>query len=119
MTKSEVRSVCLSKLQLTPNAVCWDVGAGTGSVSIEMARLCADGTVYAIEKNEQALALLEKNRESFSASNMQIIPGLAPEAAATFPRRHMRFWAARPGSSGTFSRCCWKKIRMCALSRRQ
>ena len=85
MTKSEVRSVCLSKLQLTPNAVCWDVGAGTGSVSIEMARLCADGTVYAIEKNEQALALLEKNRESFSASNMQIIPGLAPEACRDLP----------------------------------
>ena len=98
MTKSEVRSVCLSKLRLTPNAVCWDVGAGTGSVSIEMARLCADGFVYAIEKNEQALALLEKNRESFSASNMQIIPGLAPEACRDLPAPTHAFLGGTSGS---------------------
>ena len=98
MTKSEVRSICLSKLRLTPNAVCWDVGAGTGSVSIEMARLCADGTVYAIEKNEQALALLEKNRESFSASNMQIIPGPAPEACRALPAPTHAFLGGTSGS---------------------
>ena len=98
MTKSEVRSICLSKLRLTPNAVCWDVGAGTGSVSIEMARLCADGTVYAIEKNEQALALLEKNQESFSASNMQIIPGLAPEACRDLPAPTHAFLGGTSGS---------------------
>ena len=98
MTKSEVRSICLSKLRLTPNAVCWDVGAGTGSVSIEMARLCADGTVYAIEKNERALALLEKNRESFSASNMQIIPGLAPEACRALPAPTHAFLGGTSGS---------------------
>ena len=98
MTKSEVRSICLSKLRLTPNAVCWDVGAGTGSVSIEMARLCADGTVYAIEKNEQALALLEKNREAFSASNMQIIPGPAPEACRGLPAPTHAFLGGTSGS---------------------
>lgn len=98
MTKSEVRSICLSKLRLTPNAVCWDVGAGTGSVSIEMARLCADGFVYAIEKNEQALALLEKNRKSFSASNMQIIPGLAPEACRALPAPTHAFLGGTSGS---------------------
>ena len=98
MTKSEVRSVCLSKLQLTPNAVCWDVGAGTGSVSIEMARLCADGAVYAIEKNERALALLEKNKEAFSASNMQIIPGPAPEACCALPAPTHAFLGGTSGS---------------------
>ena len=98
MTKSEVRSICLSKLRLTPNAVCWDVGAGTGSVSIEMARLCADGTVYAIEKNERALALLEKNKEAFSASNMQIIPGLAPEACRALPAPTHAFLGGTSGS---------------------
>ena len=98
MTKSEVRSICLSKLRLTPSAVCWDVGAGTGSVSIEMARLCADGFVYAIEKNEQALALLEKNREAFSASNMQIVPGLAPEACRDLPAPTHAFLGGTSGS---------------------
>lgn len=98
MTKSEVRSICLSKLRLTPNAVCWDVGAGTGSVSIEMARLCADGTVYAIEKNEQALALLEQNKEAFSASNMQIIPGSAPEVCRALPAPTHAFLGGTSGS---------------------
>ena len=98
MTKSEVRSICLSKLRLTPNAVCWDVGAGTGSVSIEMARLCADGTVYAIEKNERALALLEKNKEAFSASNMKIIPGPAPEACRDLPAPTHAFLGGTSGS---------------------
>ena len=98
MTKSEVRSVCLSKLQLTPNAVCWDVGAGTGSVSIEMARLCADGTVYAIEKNERALALLEQNKEAFPAANMQIIPGSAPEVCCDLPAPTHAFLGGTSGS---------------------
>ena len=98
MTKSEVRSIYLSKLRLTPNAVCWDVGAGTGSVSIEMARLCADGTVYAIEKNEQALALLEQNKEAFSASNMQIIPGSAPEVCRALPAPTHAFLGGTSGS---------------------
>ena len=98
MTKSEVRSICLSKLRLTPNAVCWDVGAGTGSVSIEMARLCADGTVYAIEKSERALALLEQNKEAFSASNMQIIPGSAPEVCRDLPAPTHAFIGGTSGS---------------------
>ena len=98
MTKSEVRSICLSKLRLTPNAVCWDVGAGTGSVSIEMARLCADGTVYAIEKSVRALALLEQNKEAFSASNMQIIPGPAPEACRDLPAPTHAFLGGTSGS---------------------
>lgn len=85
MTKSEVRSVCLSKLLLTQNAVCWDVGAGTGSVSVEMALLACKGQVFAIEKNENALSLLQKNRERFSLANLTIVPGEAPAVCESLP----------------------------------
>ena len=85
MTKSEVRSVCLSKLRLTKDAVCWDVGAGTGSVSIEMAMQASCGAVYAIERNEDALALLARNKASFALSNLEIIPGAAPDACRDLP----------------------------------
>ena len=85
MTKSEVRSVCLSKLQLTKNAVCWDIGAGTGSVSIEMALQAEAGTVYAVERNAGALALLQKNRAAFGTENLEIVAGTAPEACAALP----------------------------------
>ena len=85
MTKSEVRSVCLSKLRLTKNAICWDVGAGTGSVSIEMALQAEHGTVYAVERNEAALALLEKNKAAFNVENLQIVSGIAPDACRGLP----------------------------------
>lgn len=85
MTKSEVRAVSLSKLRPTEDAVSWDVGAGTGSVSVELARLSPRGRVYAVEKKEAALALLEENRRRFGAGNLEIVPGTAPEACQALP----------------------------------
>ncbi len=85
MTKEEVRTVSLSKLGLTEDSVCYDVGAGTGSVSIEMALRAWNGEVYAIEKKEDALKLLEENRQKFAADNLKIIPGTAPEAMEELP----------------------------------
>ena len=85
MTKSEVRSVCLSKLQLTADAVCWDVGAGTGSVAIEMALQAHRGAVYAIERKEEAVELLHENRKKFFAENLTVVPGYAPEACNDLP----------------------------------
>ncbi len=85
MTKSEVRAVTLSKLKLTKNAVCWDVGAGTGSVSLEMADCCEDGTVYAIERNESACDLIEQNKRHLGVMNVTVVHGSAPEVLSALP----------------------------------
>ena len=85
MTKSEVRSVCLSKLRLTEHAVCWDVGAGSGSVAIEMALQATSGQVFAIERKDNAVELLWENTRRFDLANMTIVPGLAPEACCDLP----------------------------------
>lgn len=85
MTKSEVRAVTLSKLMLTKNAVCWDVGAGTGSVSIEMAECSEDGTVYAIERNEAACDLIERNKRHLGVTNATVVHGTAPEELNNLP----------------------------------
>lgn len=85
MTKSEVRSVCLSKLALTEHAVCWDVGAGSGSVAIEMALKATSGEVYAIERKDTAVGLLRENTRRFGLKNLTIVPGLAPEACRELP----------------------------------
>ena len=85
MTKEEVRTVSLSKLRLAEDSVCYDVGAGTGSVSIEMALRAWNGEVYAIEKKEDALGLLKENRQKFAVDNLKIIPGTAPEAMMELP----------------------------------
>ena len=78
MTKEEVRTVSLSKLRLQEDSVCYDVGAGTGSVSVEMALRAWKGQIYAIEKKEDALALLKENRRKFATDNLEIVPGTAP-----------------------------------------
>lgn len=97
MTKSEVRSVCLSKLQLTRSSICWDVGAGTGSVAIEMALQAQNGHVYAIEKKEAALELLQENCKKFGTDHVTIVPGTAPDACRELPAPTHAFIG---GSSG-------------------
>ena len=85
MTKSEVRAVTLSKLRLTRDALCWDVGAGTGSVSLEMAEVCEDGQVFAIERKPEACALIEQNKKHLGVTNVQVIEGAAPDALRDLP----------------------------------
>lgn len=85
MTKREVRNASLSHLQLTQDAVVYDIGAGTGSVSIEMALRAAKGKVFAIEKNPVAVALLEKNKKKFAVDHLEVIEGTAPEALEDLP----------------------------------
>jgi len=85
MTKSEVRAVTLSKLRLTRDALCWDVGAGTGSVSLEMAEAAEDGQVYAVERKAEACELIERNKRHLGVTNVQVIRGTAPEALRELP----------------------------------
>lgn len=80
MTREEVRWITLGKLDLSENSVLWDVGAGTGSISVECARRCPSGKVIAIEKNPRALEVLYQNRDQLTSGNMEIVEGSAPEA---------------------------------------
>lgn len=80
MTKQEIRTISLSKLDLKKDSVLYDIGAGTGSISIEAALKSEDIKVFAIEKNASALELIEKNIRHFAADNVVPIRGLAPEA---------------------------------------
>jgi precorrin-6Y C5,15-methyltransferase (decarboxylating) len=101
MTKSEVRAVSLSKLWLRQGMTVWDVGAGTGSVAIEAARmLSGSGLVCAVEKEKEALALIEQNRLRFNLHNLNIIAGRAPAALRELPIPDAVFVG---GSSGGIS----------------
>jgi len=79
MTKSEVRAIIISKLKLDENSVVYDIGAGTGSVSIECALAAQKGRVYSVEKDIQAAELLNKNKNNFKIENLDIVFGMAPE----------------------------------------
>lgn len=85
MTKSEVRAVILSKLRPSRYETVYDIGAGTGSVSVELALAVNEETVYAIERNEEAIGLIHTNKEKFGAQNLQVISGEAPDALLELP----------------------------------
>ncbi len=97
MTKEEIRSISISKLRLNKDSIIYDIGAGTGSVSVEMALQAIDGTVYAIEKKSEAVALIEENKKKFGADNLVVIEGIAPEAMEQLPEPTHAFIG---GSSG-------------------
>jgi precorrin-6Y C5,15-methyltransferase (decarboxylating) len=85
ITKQEVRAVSLARLQLRADSVVWDIGAGSGSVGLEAARLCAAGHVYAIEKNDADHAIATQNHAAFGVSNYTLVHGKAPEGLDAWP----------------------------------
>ncbi len=82
ITKTEVRVISLSKMRLAPDSIVWDIGAGSGSVSIESALLATRGKVYAIEKNEEDVGLIRQNIEKFGTENVVLLHTTAPEGLA-------------------------------------
>ena len=85
MTKEEIRILTLVKAQIAPDAVVYDVGAGTGSLSIEAARLAPEGHVYAIEKNPEGIGLIAENAKRFGVENITVVEGTAPAALEGLP----------------------------------
>ena len=85
MTKQEVRAAALAKLAVQPGDTLWDVGAGTGSVSVELALAAPRGHVYAVECDPEACGLIRQNRERFHACNLTLVEGRAPAALADLP----------------------------------
>jgi len=85
ITKQEVRAVSLARLQLRQDSLIWDIGAGSGSVGLEAARLCPDGHVWAIEKNELDYAIAGQNHAAFGVSNYSLHHGKAPEGLDAWP----------------------------------
>ena len=85
MTKEEIRHLSIDKLQVEPDEVVYDIGAGTGSVAIELARKAYQGMVYAIERKEGGLELIQENRLKHGAFNLNVIKGLAPAALEGLP----------------------------------
>ena len=85
MTKQEVRAAALAKLAVRPTDTLWDVGAGTGSVSVELALAAPRGHVYAVECAPDACALIRQNKEKFAVRNLTLVEGTAPAALENLP----------------------------------
>lgn len=98
MTKQEVRAAVLAKLAVRPEDILWDVGAGTGSVSVELALAAPRGRVYAVECRPEGCALIKANREKFRTRNLVLVEGLAPDALSDLPAPDAVFIGGSKGS---------------------
>ncbi len=85
LTPSEVRSIAISELELNADSIFWDVGAGSGSVAVEVAGVADRGHVYAIEMDAEDYGLLVENTQRFGIRNLTPVLGQAPEAWKTLP----------------------------------
>lgn len=86
MTKEEIRILTMCKAKIRPDSIIWDIGAGTGSLSIEAAMLAPQGRVYAVEKKDLAVELLQKNIAKFALQDkIEVIQANAPQGLENLP----------------------------------
>lgn len=115
MTKAEVRALSIAKLNLSPGAVVYDIGSGSGSVSVQIAKSYSDIQVYAIEKKPEAFALTKKNIEKFGLFNVSAIEGEAPEILADLPVPSHVFIGGSSGNLMSILREIYKKNSSCTV----
>ncbi|MDS1029036.1 precorrin-6Y C5,15-methyltransferase (decarboxylating) subunit CbiT [Bacillota bacterium LX-D] len=111
MTKEEIRTVTLAKAQIQKDNCVYDVGAGTGSISIEAALLANQGKVFAIEKNPQGVALILENKKNFKVENLEAIAGSAPEALKSLPDADRIIIGGTGGTLADTLQVCAEKLK--------
>jgi precorrin-6Y C5,15-methyltransferase (decarboxylating) len=111
MTKREVRVQILGELALQPGQIIWDIGAGTGAVSIEVARLVNDGTIYAIEQTAAGTNLIQRNCDRFGVKNVRVIYGKAPQNLTDLPAPDRVFIGGSGGNLEDILTICQQRLR--------
>jgi precorrin-6Y C5,15-methyltransferase (decarboxylating) len=111
ITKTEVRVISLSKMAVQRDSVVWDIGAGSGSVSIESALLAPDGRVYAIEKDEEDVGIILRNLDKFKTPNVKVVQGRAPEALAGLEPPDAVFVGGSGGGMDSILEICLEKLK--------
>jgi len=109
MTKGEVRTISIAKLKLSPDSVLYDIGAGTGSISVEASLKLLDGEVYAVEKKGDAVDLIRENKKKFAADNIRIINDTAPGGLDMLPPPTHVFIGGSSGNMKEIIDCCIEK----------
>ena len=111
ITKREVRAVSLARLQLTADSMVWDIGAGSGSVGLECARLCPNGHVYAIEKNVDDAAIALQNKNALHITNYSLTHARAPQGLDAWPDPDAVFIGGSGGELDELIRICLQRLK--------
>lgn len=110
ITKREVRAVSLARMQLKANSIIWDIGAGSGSVGLEAARLCNQGYVYAIEKNVADFEIASENAINLEINNYHLINNKAPIGLQDWPDPDAIFIGGTGGELAELIDLCLKRL---------
>jgi precorrin-6Y C5,15-methyltransferase (decarboxylating) len=111
ITQMEVRCLALAEMAIQPASVVWDIGAGSGSVAIEAARLSDPGPVYAIEQDAADFHLILANAETFGVRNLHAVHGIAPEVFADLPSPDAIFVGGTGHEVARLLESAWKALR--------
>lgn len=111
ITKQEVRAVSLARLQLRADSVVWDIGAGSGSVGLEAARLCPQGHVWAIEKNEADVEIAGRNVQAFGVGNHTLVHGRAPDGLQAWADPDAVFIGGSGGELAELIALCLRRLK--------
>ncbi|MGJ3244781.1 MAG: precorrin-6y C5,15-methyltransferase (decarboxylating) subunit CbiE [Elainellaceae cyanobacterium] len=115
MTKREIRVLALGELTLKNPQIVWDIGAGTGSVSIEIARLCADSQIYAVEKTSAGITLIQQNIQRFQTKNLVSVHGIAPDILRDLPDPDRIFIGGSSGKLTSILQTCQSRLAPCGV----
>jgi len=110
ITQRELRLMILSQLQLRPDSRLWDIGAGTGTISVESALLCPAGRVVAFERDPDVVALIEVNCARFELDNVEVIEGNAPDCLSDRADRPTRICVESSRAIGTILDAAWEHL---------
>jgi len=111
LTPAEVRSVALAEMDLGPNSVVWDVGAGSGSIAEEAAQVASGGRVFAIEMDPEDYGLITSNAERFGVHNLTPVLGQAPEVWRELPDPDVVFVGGTGRQVSAIAEQAWQRLR--------
>jgi len=110
MSPREVRLLLLSALRLKADSVLWDIGAGTGTVSVEAGLLCSQGKIIAVERDEEVASLIRRNCDRFGVSNVEVIEGSAPECLSSLVQLPDRVCIEGGRSIKAIIKAVWQRL---------
>jgi precorrin-6Y C5,15-methyltransferase (decarboxylating) len=111
LTPAEVRAIALAQMDIAPSSIVWDIGAGSGSVSVEAAQMAHDGQVHAIEMDAEEHGLIKQNAERFGVANVSAVLGRAPEIFEELPDPDAVFVAGAGREVTRISQAAYKRLR--------
>jgi precorrin-6Y C5,15-methyltransferase (decarboxylating) len=111
LTPAEIRAIALAQMDIAPSSIVWDIGAGSGSVSVEAAQMASDGAVYAIEMDAEDHGLIKQNAERFNVANVSSVLGRAPEIFDELPDPDCVFVAGAGREVTRISQAAYKRLR--------